>query len=122
MSKSVQFQTGSMWADSVVSAVKDTPTILGRIEEFKKVKEDNPLAQFGADDKFLGASASGFKRRLPKARKAKLTKDISIVYELSGKDPTTVKLYGVFTHADLGTGQPLKPNLIKQMTTKLRNS
>lgn len=100
-----------MWDSSLISAVKDTPIVVNKIEEFKKFKSENPLATFGTNDKPFAATGI-YKQYLPKARKAHLTPDISIVYELSGKDPTIITLYGVFTHAQLGTGQP--PNLKKQ--------
>jgi hypothetical protein len=56
---------------------------------------------------------------MPKARKAHLSSDMSIVYELSGRNPTTIKLYGVFTHAQLGTGQPPNIKIQQNMAKRL---
>jgi len=115
---SVVFVEGSMWIPSVVSAQKDTPNILQKIQEFMRFKEANPLAQYGTNDKpFTGNGI--YKQYLQKAVKAHLTPDIAIVYELSGRNPTTIKLYGVFTHADLGTGQPPNIKIQKNMAKRL---
>jgi hypothetical protein len=43
--------------------------------------------------------------------------DVSIVYKLEGKEPRKLKLYGFFSHEDLGTGQPPKQK-IQQKTGK----
>lgn len=104
--------------ESLLSALKDSPHIIKKIEEFKAVKEANPLALFGSNDKSF-ASNGIYKQYLPKALKAHLTSDISIVYELSGRNPTTITLLGVFTHADLGTGQPANPKIQKNMAKRL---
>lgn len=119
-SPSVVFINGPLWEESLVAAIKDTPNIIKKILEFKTFKEQDPLAQYGPKDSAMGSvKGSPYAKYLPKARKAHLTPDISIIYELSGKDPTVIKLYGVFTHADLGTGQP--PNVRKsaQMAKRL---
>ncbi len=118
MNNPVKFSEGSMWNESLITAVKDSPVVVNKIIEFKKFKEVDPLASYGSNDK--GFSPTGtFKQYLPKARKAHLTSDISIIYELSGKNPTVVKLYGVFTHAQLGTGQPANIKIQKNMAKKL---
>ena len=54
-------------------------------------------------------------------RHAHLTSDYSIVYTISGKDPTVIKLFGIFTHDDLGTGQPMKLKNMSNMATKFSN-
>lgn len=115
---SVEFTYGPMWEESLVSVIKDTPNVIQKIKEFKAVKEQNPLAQFGSSDKSF-ASTGVYKQYLPKAMKAHLTQDISMIYELSGRNPTKIKLYGVFTHADLGTGQPANIKIQKNMAKRL---
>jgi len=115
------FERGSLWTDSLRSAVKDTPLVLQKIAEFERAKAANPLAPFGSSDKPF-ASEGVYKNYLQKARKAHLSPDISVVYELSGRNPTTIKLYGVFTHADLGTGQPANMKIQKNMAKRMANS
>ena len=118
MNNPVKFSEGSMWNESLITAVKDSPVVVNKIIEFKKFKEVDPLASYGSNDK--GFSPTGiFKQYLPKARKAHLTPDISIIYELSGKNPTVIKLYGVFTHAQLGTGQPPNKKIQKNIAKKI---
>lgn len=114
----VVFQTGKLWDESLTAAIKDSPNVIQKIEEFRRVKQENPLAPFGGSDSSFSSSGL-FKQALPKARKAHLTQDISIIYELSGKNPTVIKLYGVFTHANLGTGQPANKKIQKNMAKKL---
>ena len=117
-SMSVVFEYGPLWEESLASAIKDTGNILQKVKEFKNFKEKNPLAPFGANDKPFTATGI-YKQYLPKALKAHLTTDISIVYELSGRNPTKIKLYGVFTHADMGTGQPPNIKIQKNMAKRL---
>lgn len=107
-----------MWEESLANAIKDKPNILQKIKEFRDIKQENPLAAFGTND---GTFIPGgiYKSYLPKARKAHLTQDHSIIYELSGRDPTVVKLYGVFTHAALGTGNTPNPKIQKNMAKRL---
>lgn len=107
-----------MWEESLANAIKDTPNVIQKIKEFKNFKEQNPLTQYGKNDKSF-SSEGIYKQYLPKAAKAHLTPDISIIYELSGRNPTTIKLYGVFTHAELGTGQPSNKNIQKSMAKRL---
>lgn len=117
---SVVFEEGPLWIESVVSAVKDSPNVIQKIKEFKDVKTNNPMSPFGSKDApFIGTGI--FKKYLPKALKAHLTPDISIIYELSGRNPTNIKLYGVFTHADMGTGQPPNLNIQKNLARRLTN-
>jgi len=112
---------GSMWEPSLAVAIKDTPNILQKISEFVKTKLDNPMAPFGTNDRpFLNDGI--YKKHVPKALKAHLNRDISIVYELSGRNPTVIKMYGVFTHAALGTGQPPKINTQRSMAKALSGS
>lgn len=115
---SVAFVEGPLWIESVVAAAKDTPNILQKITDFKNFKEQDPLAQYGSSDRSF-ASSGIYKQYLAKALKAHLTQDISIIYELSGRNPTVIKLYGVFTHADLGTGQPANMKIQKNMAKRL---
>jgi hypothetical protein len=115
---SVIFSNGPVWEESVASAIKDTPNILQKIKEFRDLKSQNPLARFGSNDKSF-ATGGVYKKYLPKALKAHLTNDISIIYELSGKDPTKITLYGVFTHSQLGIDQTPNHKIQKNMAKKL---
>jgi mRNA-degrading endonuclease YafQ of YafQ-DinJ toxin-antitoxin module len=118
---SVKITYGEMWKESLALAAKDSPNILTKINEFIQFKQQDPLANFGNSDRNFTSSGI-YKQFLPKARKAHLNLDISIVYELSGKNPTIIKLYGVFSHAQLGTGQPANIKRQKKMAKKISTS
>lgn len=90
------------------------PEVNDTLKEFIVFKMKNPLSSFGHSDyPFRHGGLKGYGH-------AKLTRDISIVYSISGTDPKTLKLYGVLTHSDLGTGTP--PNLNKQKSIAKRFS
>lgn len=114
----VVFQESSIWAESVTAAVKDEPLVVKKIEEFMRAKSDDPMKPFGAKDRPF-ASDGIYKQYLPKALKAHLSLDYSLVYEVTGNTPKTIKLYGVFNHADLGTGQPANKRRMKTMAQRL---
>lgn len=120
ISNPVVFEVGPYWEQSLISTVKDSPQIVQKIKDFRELKSKNPMDPFGSNDRpFIGGGI--FKQYLPKALKAHLTPDISIVYELSGRNPTTIKLYGVFTHADMGTGQPQNIKIQRNLAKRLAN-
>lgn len=76
-----------------------------RFAEFVRAKEQNPTQQFGAKDMpFVGQGPLGLVR--PRLMHAHITRDLSVVYHVSGRDPTTISIHGIFSHADLGTGTP----------------
>ena len=114
----VVFEYGPLWQESLSYALRDTANVSNKVKEFIKLKSENPLANFGNSDKQF-TSAGVYKHYLPKARKAHLSLDISIIYELSGRNPTVIKIYGVFTHADLGVGQPQNIKIQKGMAKRL---
>lgn len=78
------------------------------LDKFKTVKEADPMAAYGSSDKpFLSdGHFSGLSH-------AHLTHNISLVYRFD-RGTRQIKLYGFYTHDDLGTGTP--PNLRKQST------
>lgn len=77
------------------------------LDKFKSTKEQNVTTPYGASDKpFRGdGNFQGLSH-------AHLTHNISLVYRLDSVH-NQIKLYGFYTHDDLGTGTP--PNLRKQM-------
>ena len=103
------FRTSSIFADSFVRAVKREPRVAQRLLDFRKSKTQDPLAPFGKSDTSLSAP---FGSLVPKLRHAHLTQDTSVFYTLDGTDPREIKLYGVFNHAESGTGDT--PNIRRQ--------
>ena len=86
---------------------------------FINFKKQEPTKQFGKHDTMLGVSASPYAGL--NLRHAHLTGDLSIVYNISGKNPTSIKLYGIFGHDDLGTGTPMKMKNMQNMASKFSN-
>lgn len=85
------------------------------IADFVKFKVQNPTSPYGNSDyAFRHGKLKGYGH-------AKLTRDLSIVYTLTGTQPKYLKLFGVFSHADLGTGTPPNLNKQKAVATRLGN-
>lgn len=84
--------------------------VLQALRNFIAFKRENPLQQAGGKDRpYIGSGPlAGYIH-------AGLTRDISIVYTISGRDPHVIKLFGIYTHQDTGTGTPGRPNLSKVM-------
>lgn len=93
---------------------------------FLKFKDDaaksgNPVQPFGARDRpFLPTGP--LRNAVPNETlvHAHLLHDMNLVYSMQGRNPVVYKLYGFFTHDDLGTGQPA--NIKKQRQQGMRFS
>lgn len=97
--RKVRIVASKMFAASLKNFRGDAQVIQA-IQAFIAHKRNDPTAPFGSKDyPFRGASLKGYLH-------AGLTFDAQIVYTISGRDPHTIRLYGVFTHDDLGTGNP----------------
>lgn len=80
------------------------------VAEFIQAKSTDPLAAFGGSDTaFAGKGIFGGTGL--KLKHAHITRDLSVVYSVHG-NPTLIDIYGVFSHAELGTGD--NPNIKKQ--------
>ena len=94
--------------------------VADRFNDFLQSKKENPLQPFGKSDKpFIGGGL--IQGAIPNETllHAHLTHDIGIVYSLTGKDPRVLKLYGIFTHDEMGTGQPDNRRKQKQFSDRL---
>lgn len=78
-------------------------------------KTANPLQPFGGKDyPFIKAGfLDGFKH-------AGMTQDVSLIYSMSGRDPTIFYCYGFFTHAESGTGNDASIKRQKNLSTRLQ--
>ena len=101
----VQFQWCKLFKDTFSDKVKTNADLISSFDEFRKIKEQNPNQQFGGSDTLFVAKGP-LAKEVPKLRHAHVTRDLSICYTVSGKDPTIIKLYGIFKHDELGTGTP----------------
>lgn len=109
----VQFQWCKLFQDTFSEKARQNPELLKLFDEFRRVKEANPLQPFGSKD-YPFSGEGNFARKVPKLRHAHLMHDLNLCYTISGRDPTIIKLYGVFKHDELGTGQPA--NIKRQKT------
>lgn len=88
---------------------KRNKAVVDGLAKFVQAKRDNPMAPYGAKDyPFKGDGP------LKGIGHAGLTFDVSIIYTISGRDPHIIKLLGVFSHDELGTGQPAALNRQKK--------
>lgn len=94
------------------------PEVLKKLEEFIAQKNHNPLAAFGTSDKTFAKTAP-IGAMMPKLRKAHLTHDISVLYEISGRDPIIIQLYAVLTHDESGTGMPANMRVQRNVAKRL---
>lgn len=105
----VQFVGADTYFATLNKYAKDDQ-VLQALRNFIAFKRENPLQQAGGKDRpYVGnGPLSGYIH-------AGLTRDISIVYTISGRDPHVIKMFGIYTHQDTGTGTPGRPNLSKVM-------
>lgn len=88
---------------------------LTALKAFIEQKRKSPLQSFGGKDyPFKGGDIKGYLH-------AGLTHDVFIVYTISGKNPNIITLYGVFTHDQLGTGNPPNQKRQSQAAKQMNN-
>lgn len=113
----VTFRRCNLYKETYLYRVKPNPVIKEKLRQFMEVKRANPQQPFGKSDKpFMNAGF--FTAAVPGLRHAHLTPDLSVVYKIDGE---VVTLYGMFTHDDLGTGQPSNKNKQKSVAQRLSN-
>lgn len=71
-----------------------------------------------SDSKFR--STGNFTSKIPGLAHAHLTPDLSIVYFVD-RETGTIRLYGIYSHDAIGTGQPANPNKQQQMASRWAN-
>lgn len=98
------FRYSSHFRDTAKSLLS-RPGAEARFAEFVRAKQQDPTQQFGASDRpFVGASPLGLVR--PRLMHAHITQDLSVIYHVAGRDPTVISIHGVFSHDNIGTGDP----------------
>lgn len=107
----VRFRRSPEYKETYLAKVNPYESVRNKFREFMELKRNDPNQAFGKSDKhFLGDGF--FTQQVPGLKHAHITQDLSIVYKISGKNPTEIYLYGFYTHDELGTGQP--PNIRRQ--------
>lgn len=116
----VVFKPSQLYLETMIEKSRDYPVIGQKMQEFRKFKSANPLQSFGATDKpFVGKGSFG--TVISGLRHAHLTHDIMVVYTISGRDPTEFRLYGIFSHDELGIGQPANIKRQKAQAKRMTN-
>jgi len=94
------------------------PYVLKKLTEFIAAKSHDPLASFGNSDKTFSRTAP-IGEVMPKLRKAHLNHDVSILYDISGRDPTVIRMYAILDHDESGTGTPANMRVQRNMAKRL---
>jgi hypothetical protein len=114
MANEVKFEVCPLWNTTAAELLPNNKKLAEKIKAFRDFKKQNPIAAFGGSDTMFVGAGPIAKALGERARHAHLTQDICIVYSVSGKNPTVIKLYGLFRHKDIGTGDT--PNIRKQQS------
>ena len=115
----VEVRKSRMFDQTLADRVQQLPNLPDRIQEFLSFKMANPGQPWGKDTPFTAAGPLA--RALPKLRHVHLTRDLSLFYTIGGRDPAVIRLYGVFSHADSGTGTPGNINRQRSLARQLDN-
>lgn len=110
----VVFRTCDLFKETMAAKSRQYPVIESKFAEFIASKESDKLAPYGKSDKPF--KSFGVFEGL---RHAHLTADVSIVYSISGSNPSEIRLYGLFSHDEMGTGQPVNIKRQKSLDKKL---
>ena len=105
-----------LFLKSAKKHLKD-PRINKKFLEFVKAKTINPKAKFGSSDSPANSKAP-LGKAVPGIMHAHLTRDLSAWYIIQDND---VCIYGIFRHADTGTGTPSRTNIQQQAATRFKN-
>ncbi len=92
-------------------------SVLNSLKAFLTLKRQNPMQPYGSSDKPF-RSDGFFANEVPGIAHAHITHDLSVVYKMSGG---VLHLFGIYSHDQLGTGQPQNVNKQKSMAAKFSN-
>lgn len=116
----VVFRTCDLYKETLIDKAKAYPVIGQKMQEFREFKAANPLQPYGSSDKpFIGDQIYG--STIKNIRHAHLTQDIMVVYTIGGRDPIGFNLYGIFSHDELGIGQPKNVKRQKSQVKRMAN-
>lgn len=99
--------------DETIAAYAGNDLVMAKLKEFIRDKRTNPMGRFGNKDRLFNGEGN-----LAGYVHAGLTGDVSVVYKLSGNAPRTLVIYGIFSHDELGIGQP--DNVKRQKANRKR--
>lgn len=111
------FQVSPLFRETYIEKTKSNSVVASKFDQFVRFKTAQPNQSFGSNDKPF-RSGGFFTNAVPKIRHAHLTHDISVVYTVEPGTPTIIKLYGLFSHDDMGTGTPANINRQKNLSSQ----
>lgn len=109
-----------LFRDTFSEKARSHPELRKLLDDFIDTKAQDPTKPFGSRDVAF-RNAGHFTGKVPKLRHAHLMHDMNLCYTISGKDPATLKLYGLFKHDELGTGQPANYKRQQSVATAMAN-
>ena len=116
----VEFLISPLFVETYKQKVQGNPVVAQKFAEFKASKAHNPIQKFGAKD-YPIPQGRPLSRDVPGLQHAHLTHDLSLFYSVEGRNPTKIKLYGIFGHDEAGTGQPANVNRQKSTAKQMGN-
>lgn len=116
----LEVQWSKLFKDTFAEKARANPGLPAIFSEFIQTKIQDPTKPFGSRDTSFN-SAGNLAQKVPKLRHAHLMHDLNLCYTISDKDPTIIKLYGVFKHDELGTGQPANMKRQKNVASTMAN-
>ena len=99
--------------DETLALYGNNDLVTTALKQFIREKRLNPMGRFGSKDRLFSGEGN-----LEGYVHAGLTGDVSVVYKLSGNAPRTLMIYGIFSHDELGIGQPR--NIKRQKANRKR--
>jgi mRNA-degrading endonuclease YafQ of YafQ-DinJ toxin-antitoxin module len=109
------FQVSPLFRETYIEKIRNNSVVASKFDQFIKSKTANPNQNFGSNDKPF-RSGGFFTNAVPKIRHAHLTHDISVVYTVEPE--SVIRLYGLFSHDDMGTGTPANINRQKSLSSQ----
>lgn len=109
-----------LFRDTFSEKARSYPELRKLLDDFIDTKRQDPTKPFGSRDVAFQNSGN-FTGKVPKLRHAHLMHDMNLCYTISGKNPAILKLYGLFKHDELGTGQPSNHRRQQNVATAMAN-
>lgn len=116
MQSETVFRRSPLYKETYLSRVKPYPKLRDKLRQFMHFKRQTPDENWGASDKFFKPGLKFF-TAIPGLRHAHLAPDLYIVYRVGKQNE--IYIYGIFTHDDLGIGQPMNPRKQDTMASRL---
>jgi hypothetical protein len=113
----LEIHTCDNFNDSLEKNLEKHPDLEQMVQDFLNEKAKNPLGQYGNKDTHMGDT--GKWGLVPKIKHTALAHDMRLFYTLEGKGPRILRLYGVHSHDESGTGNPKNMNRQDKLAKKM---